>query len=256
MHRSWNSGDAGRWRRRPSWRTIGPMATVTRTFLPALAFDALTPLYDAVIALTMRERAFKRRLVEQARLAPGQRVLDLGCGTGTLALMLARAEPRAAVVGLDVDPRILGRARRKAARAGIAVDWTLGSAVAPPFPAASFDRVTSSLVLHHLTTPEKQRALAAIRRILRPGGELHVADFGRPDGAYARLAASLFRCFDGPERTAANLEGRLPALVGEAGFVDVAETERWTTPFGTLAFLRARTPAGDAIARRGDRPWD
>lgn len=218
------------------------MTTATRTFVPALAFDALTPLYDALIAVTMREKAFKQRLVEQTGLAANERVLDLGCGTGTLAVMLATAEPRATVVGLDVDPRILSLARAKAQRAGVAVEWTQGSAVDPPFPPASFDHVTSSLMLHHLTTAEKESALAALRRILRPGGTLHVADFGKPHTAYTWLVASLFRYFDGPERTGANLDGRLPALMAGAGFVDVAETERWTTPFGTLAFVRARVP--------------
>jgi SAM-dependent methyltransferase len=115
-----------------------------------------------------------------------------------------------------------------------------GSALDLPFPAASFDHVTSSLVLHHLTTPEKRAALASIRRVLRPGGELHVADFGRPRTAYARVAASLFRHFDGPERTAANLAGRLAVLMREAGFAEATETGHWTTMFGTLSFVRAR----------------
>jgi SAM-dependent methyltransferase len=121
----------------------------------------------------------------------------------------------------------------------VAVEWVQGSAIDLPFPAASFDRVTSSLMLHHLTTPEKRTALASIRHVLRPGGALHVADFGRPRSAYTRLAASLFRHFDGPERTAANLEGRLPALMREAGFAAVRETGHWTTAFGTLSFVRA-----------------
>jgi ubiquinone/menaquinone biosynthesis C-methylase UbiE len=220
--------------------------------VPALAYDVLTPLYDRLIALTMREQAFKRRLVTQASLSPGARVLELGCGTGTLALLLAEAEPRAQVVGLDADPRILAIARAKAERAGVPIAWALGSAAAPPFAPATFDRVTSTLMLHHLTTAEKRAALAAARALLRPGGELHAADFGRPHTAYTRLVATAFRHFDGAERTGDNLDGRLPALIRAAGFPDVAETEQWTTAFGTLTLFRARavTPPGAARSPR------
>ena len=216
------------------------MSAHADSYVPALAYDALTPLYDLVIGLTMRERAFKQRLVEQTALRPGMRVIDVGCGTGTLALMLAAAEPRAEVVGLDPDARILGIARDKAKRAGVPIAWVEGSAVTPPFPPDSFDRATSSLVFHHLTTAEKEAAFAALRTLLRPGGELHVADFGKPHTRYTELAAAAFRWFDGAARTSDNLTGRLPALLRAAGFTEVTETERWTTAFGTLAFLRAR----------------
>jgi SAM-dependent methyltransferase len=214
------------------------MAHSSDRFVPALGADWLTPLYDTVARLT-GERAFKTRLVEAARIAAGQDVLDLGCGTGTLALMVKQACPGARVVGLDIDPRILAIARRKIARAGVAVDICEGSATAPPFPPASFDRVLTTLMLHHLTTAQKREALAGVRRVLRAGGELHVADWGRPHNALMRVAALGFQLFDGGEATGANLRGELPGLIAAAGFSTVAESERWMTPFGTLAFIRA-----------------
>jgi len=211
-------------------------------FVPALGADWLTPLYDTV-AIVTGQRFFKSRLVSVASIEAGHRVLDLGCGTGTLALMIKQACPQATVVGLDLDTRILSIARRKILRAGVEVQLEQGSATAPPFEPASFDRVLSTLVFHHLTTPQKRAALAAARRLLRPGGELHIADWGKPHNLLMQAASMSFRLFDGNETTAVNLAGQLPEMVREAGFEAVAETERWMTPFGTLAFIRAEVPA-------------
>lgn len=208
-------------------------------FVPALGADWATPLYDLVARAT-GERRFKARLVEMARITPGHDVLDVGCGTGTLALLVKDACPDARVAGLDVDPRILDIARRKIARRGGGIALHQGSATAPPLPAASFDRVLTTLVLHHLTTAQKRDALRAIRGLLRPGGELHIADWGKPHNPLMRLAALPFQLFDGGEQTAANLRGEIPELVADAGFTEVVETERWMTPFGTLAFVRGR----------------
>jgi len=213
----------------------------TDGFIPALGHDWLTPLYDVVAFLT-GERAFKRRLLELARIAPGHDVLDLGCGTGTLALLVKETCPGAHVVGLDIDPRILEIARRKVERARADVRLEQGSATAPPLPPASFDRVLTTLMLHHLTTPQKREALRGSRQLLRPGGELHVADWGKPHNLLMATAALGFQLFDGGEATGANLRGELPALIAGAGFAGVEETERWMTPFGTLAFVSATVP--------------
>jgi ubiquinone/menaquinone biosynthesis C-methylase UbiE len=210
-------------------------------FVPALGTDWLTPLYD-VVAIIAGERPIKRRLIAAARIEPGHRVLDVGCGTGTLALMIKQACPEAHVVGLDVDAKILSIARRKLDRAGVDVELRQGSATAPQLASQSFDRVLTTLVLHHLTTPQKRETLAAAHRLLKPGGELHIADWGKPQNLLMRAASLTFHLLDGAETTAANLEGQLPALVSEAGFADVRETERRMTPFGTLAFIRAAVP--------------
>lgn len=206
-------------------------------FVPALGADWLTPFYDAAARL-LGEQSIKRRLIEQAAIRPGHAVVDLGCGTGTLALMVKQMHPEACVTGVDIDPRILEIARRKVAASGVDIELVQGSATEIPLPDASFDRVLSTLMLHHLTTPQKRQALAGARRLLRPGGEIHIGDWGPPQNALMRLASLSFRFFDGGETTGANLRGELPGLVAEAGFRDVRETGHRITAFGTLTYLR------------------
>jgi ubiquinone/menaquinone biosynthesis C-methylase UbiE len=218
------------------------MSTSGDRFVPALGVDWLTPFYD-LLARLIGERGFKSKLVAMAKIAAGHDVLDLGCGTGTLALMVREACPQARVTGLDIDPHILAIARRKIARAGAEIAVHQGSATAPPFPPASFDRILTTLMLHHLTTPQKREALAAARRLLRPGGELHIADWGKPHNALMRLASLSVRLADGGDSTGLNLRGELPALVCAAGFEDVVESGRQMTVFGTLMFLRGRVAA-------------
>ena len=211
-------------------------------FTPALGFRWLTRLYDPVLRATLKEEKFKGMLVEQAGIGPGQRVLDLGCGTGTLTIMLARACAQAEVVGLDADPEVIEIARRKITAAGVRVELFQAMAFAPPFEAKSFDRVVSSLVLHHLSRADKQRTFSKLRELLKPDGELHIADWGQAQNALMRLAFLGVQLLDGFESTSDNVEGRLIPLLEEAGFESVEETHREMTLFGTLALYRALNP--------------
>ena len=210
-----------------------------RRYIPALNRTWLTPLYDPLIRWTMRESTFKRDLVSQARILSGHRVLDLGCGTATLTILVKRAHPEAQVVGLDGDPGVLDLARAKATAAGMTISLDLGMAFALPYPEGAFDRVLSSLVFHHLTRSDKQRTAREVFRVLRPGGELHVADFGPPQGHMMRLAASIMRRL---EETADNFDGHLPAMFRDAGLVNVEESRQYATLFGPLSFYSARRP--------------
>ena len=210
-------------------------------YIPAAGHDWLLPLYDPVLRWLFREGAVKRQLLEQAALRPGHRVLDVGCGTGTLLTMVKAACPEAEVVGLDGDPKALALAQRKTARGEVEAKLDEGLAYALPYPDASFDRVFSSLVLHHLTHEHKQRTLAEILRVLVPGGTFHLLDFGRPVNAWERAVVRIaFRS----QEVRDNVEGRLSALLGEAGFEPVEELARRGTVFGSVWYYRAARPAG------------
>ncbi len=209
-------------------------------FLPALRFRWLTPVYDPVLRWIMQEGIFKRELVRQAGIAPGMRILDVGCGTGTLTLLAQRTHPEAELVGIDPDPQVLTRARIKAASAGVSIAWDEGSATNLPYPDRSFDRILSSLVLHHLARPERQAAFGEMLRVLRPGGQCHLVDFGPPRNLAMRIIAAMLRPL---EEAADHFDGLLPKQMEEAGFASVVETARFDTALGPLALLRAMKPA-------------
>ena len=206
-------------------------------FIPALRFRSLTPFYDPFLKWGMREEIFKRHLIQQAQIQPGMRVLDLGCGTGTLTILIKQSHPEADVIGLDGDLVVLDIARSKANQVEVNITLDEGMAYQLPYPDNSFDRVLSSLVIHHLTTENKQRAMYEIYRVLRPGGELHVADFGKPRRFYARFIALVMGRL---EEAADNIRGLLPGMIRSAGFVQVEETVQYTTIVGGISLFQAK----------------
>lgn len=203
-------------------------------YIPALNFKWLTPLYDPLLKWVMREETFKRKLVQQANIQPMMKALDLGCGTGTLTLMLKRAYPDAQITGLDGDSEVLEIARNKTR--GVEIRWDEGLASSLPYPDSTFDRVVTSLVIHHLVTDDKRRAFKEIFRILKPHGELHVLDFGAPHSLLTRFMVTYMRRL---EETADNFDGLIPLFVAEAGFGGVKEAENFVTVFGPLSIIQA-----------------
>ncbi len=211
--------------------------------VPPLGLHALTGLYDRAMGWTMPEAAFRRRIVEAADPRKGEQVLDLGCGTGELTLALASYAPGARVVVLDPDERALGIARAKFASRGVPARVVQGASDSPELAAGSFDLVVSSLVLHHVDGDAKRRVLADLLRLLRPGGRLCLGDWAGARSHWDRARFLPIRLLDGFAVTADNIEGRLPHLVASAGFVDVAEVERFETVFGPLAVIRGARPS-------------
>ena len=203
-------------------------------YIPALSFKWLTPVYDPLLKWVMREETFKLKLIQQASIQPRMKVLDLGCGTGTLTLMIKRAHPTAEVTGMDGDPEVLDIARDKSR--GTEIQWDEGLATSPPYPDSVFDRVVTSLVIHHLATDDKRRTFKEIYRVLKPQGELHVLDFGPPHSSITRIMTKYMRRL---EETADNFDGLIPLFVTEAGFRSVREAEHLVTVFGPLSMWRA-----------------
>ena len=223
----------------------------TKGFTPALGFHVLTPLYDRVVAMTTRERTFKQALLDQAAIEPGQQVLDVGCGTGTLAISAQRLVPGVRVSGLDADPAVLAIAARKARDAGADIAFDLGPSSSLPYADERFDRVLSSLFFHHLSWGDKLLTAREMNRVLRPSGELHVADWGRAGGLVSRTAFLAIQLLDGFDTTSDNVAGLLPVLFGSAGFRHVEETRRISTAFGIVSLYRA-VKGGPAPGRQSD----
>lgn len=219
------------------------MQSPKSAYVPALRFNWLTPYYDAVVGATTRERAFKQALIRQASIKAGQQVLDLAAGTGTLSIWVKQSQPLATVTGVDGDPAILSIAARKAQRVNAAVQFDRALSYDLPYPTAHFDRAVSSLLFHHLTWEHKQRTAQELFRVLKPGAELHVADWGHPANALMRGLFLSVQLLDGFANTQDNVSGKLIELFEQAGFAEVAQRQTFSTIYGTLVLYGATRSA-------------
>jgi ubiquinone/menaquinone biosynthesis C-methylase UbiE len=214
------------------------MAQAQRTFIPAAGHDWLLPLYDPLTKL-MGAEAAHRQLIDQAGLEPGQRVLEIGCGTGSLTVLVKVLHPGVDMVGLDPDPKALDRARRKAARRRVSVQLDRGFSDALHYPDESYDRVLSAFMFHHLARYEKERSLQEVRRVLRPGGSFHLLDFG---GTHSRSGGLLARLLHRSEHVRDNSGDAILGLLRESGLVDATEVAHRRTIFGGVSHWRACRP--------------
>lgn len=213
------------------------MTDARRTYLPAAGHDWGLPLYDPLVKLLGGDAA-RRVLVEQAALQPGDRILEVGCGTGSLLMQIARTRPSVDITGLDPDPKALARAKRKADAASVAIRLDRGFADALPYADASFDRVFSCFMFHHLTdADEKVRALREIRRVLKPGGRLQLVDFAHDE---SRKTRGPVRWVHRHHHLADNTDARVMSFISEAGLVEPVLLRRATMFFVMgLAYYQA-----------------
>jgi len=181
-------------------------------------------IYDLTVWLAFlgKEHVFRDKVLQLARLAPGDSVLDIGCGTGTLAIAAKRrVGPIGTVDGIDASREMLTRAEKKAKKAGEEVSFQRGIAEQLPFPDAQFDVVLSTVMLHHLPQKARLQCALEIRRVLKPSGRFLVVDF-EGFSEQKRTFLSHFHRPHGHVRV-----GDIVALLRDAGF-----TIRESGPFG------------------------
>jgi ubiquinone/menaquinone biosynthesis C-methylase UbiE len=214
---------------------------VTNRYVPAAGRTWFTPFYDAVNAVAMRQGRWRPLLVERAvSVGAATRILDLGCGTGAMALAIGREVPDVKLIGVDGDPEVLKKARAKARAAGISLELHEALADRLPLPDGYVDCVLSTLLFHHLAPAVKRDALAEVRRVLVPGGRLLICDVGRAQDPVMRAAFFAVQLLDGFSTTRENASGKLPKIVSQAGFSAVEVFGRYRTGGGTLELIEAR----------------
>ncbi|OMC32839.1 SAM-dependent methyltransferase [Mycobacterium colombiense] len=204
-------------------------------YLPAAGYDALLPCYD-VFSRLLGMKKVHEELIAQAELTDARRVLEIGCGTGNLIIRAKRGYPRSEAVGCDPDPRALDRARRKTN----AVRFEQGYAERLPYADGEFDRVLSSMMLHHVNGDAKTAAADEVFRVLRPGGSLHLVDIGGDTTTDHGLMA---RFIGRNHHAAANLGDAIPRLLRGAGFDCTEVATHRQRVVGRLTYYRATRPA-------------
>jgi ubiquinone/menaquinone biosynthesis C-methylase UbiE len=204
-------------------------------YVPAAGRAGLTRFYDLGVRLTMREQLWRPAVIEAVVDVDPVVVVDVGCGTGSLAIPIADLLPGSRVVGVDGDPEVLGLAQAKPG--ADQVEWIEALAGDLPIDEDDADVVVTSLLLHHLPLDSKRAMLAEARHILRKGGRLIVADWAAPQDLIASAGFFALQVLDGFGTTNDNRRGLIPELIAEAGFAEPERAERVRTALGTFDVL-------------------
>lgn len=214
-----------------------------KSYIPALKYQSLTRFYDWLIATFLVETRWKDFLIDSFATKRPQALLDIGTGTGTLALMISKRFPVASIEGLDGDRHILSIASIKIKQAGaINIHLVEGLSFKLPYPDGSFDVVTSSLMLHHLSDNDKHRTMKEVYRVLKPTGVFAIADWGKPSNRLVRFLFYGVQLLDGFKTTRGNVKGLLPSYLSSNGFVNVSEEKRFATVLGSISIYQGVKP--------------
>ena len=197
-----------------------------RTYLPAAGRDLFLPLYDLVTRILGADQA-RQRLLDEPQLGSAQHVLDIGCGTGTFAVLVKKRFSMVEVVGLDPDQKALARAKKKAERSGVSIRFDQGFADQLQYESGSFDVVFSSFMFHHLESKNREKTLREVRRVLKSQGTFYLLDF-----EVSQTRHGLLRMFHSSERLRDNSEDRILSLMRDAGFAESKKIASQPVLFG------------------------
>lgn len=218
------------------------MTDTDRDFVPALGKSGSLDRYDAAIALMTREKRWRSDLLKLVAPQPGDRIVDIGCGTGTLAIALKEGEPESEILAVDPDPAVLEIARSKARTAGADIHWfeAMGDELDGIAALQGCDKIVSSLVFHQCPMEVKHAIAAQMHRLLKPGGQLFIADYGEQRSPLMRMLFRQIQWLDGVEYTEPNARGCMPDTLAAAGFDAVEEAKIIATPTGSISIYRAQ----------------
>lgn len=176
--------------------------------------------YDLFISILGHRDKFFRQIAELAGIREGDRVLDVGCGTGTLGIREKEmAGDKGYVAGIDASKQMISIAQEKVTKKNADVDFKPGLIEDIPYDDNYFDVVTSSMMTHHLPLSLKKKGFQEVFRVLKPEGHFLLVDFGKPDNLFAKFFIYLLLYWT--ESTRANIQGMIPGLLEEAGFKQV-----------------------------------
>lgn len=215
--------------------------STANSYKPALRFHFLTSWYDIVIQHTLPEKMMREVLMDLLRPVTDSIILEFGCGTGQNLLLGAERNKEVMWKGVDIDSNVIAIAKRKTKK-NSNVNLYMYDGNYLPAQNCSIDTVFSSLVFHHLNSDTKQKVLHEIYRILKPGGKLVIADWGKPRSTWSRVKFLLIQLLDGFTTTRDNLKGLLPNFIRQSGFLKVEEAEVMETAFGSYVFYEAYKP--------------
>jgi len=211
-----------------------------KQYTPPLGHAALTPLYDVAIRYLTREKTWRSALAKQIDLNVGDRLLDVGCGTGSLLIDLAKSCPDTELIGIDPDEQALAAARAKAREGGVSVQFIPGFLENAKLPAGWYpNKISSSLMFHQVPYAEKSMIVDQMRGLLAQDGEIHVADYALQKTRMMRSAYRMtVQSLDGVEDTQHNADGILERILVSEGFI-TDKTMSFSSLTGSISLFKA-----------------